>query len=104
RDNKLCVCADLAEPNRDAVIQKALLEPQLVHPQRVETGDIANGQKIADQIRGCVLSAQPEPVIVNTGSLPADQLFKIQICTKAEQARIKRSLFQASDGVSPGLH
>jgi hypothetical protein len=96
--------ANLAEPNRDAVIHKFLLQPQLIHPQRVETGDVADGKKIADQVSGSIPPAQPEPIIVNHGSLPADQLFKVHICTKAEQARINRSLFQAADGISPDLH
>jgi hypothetical protein len=41
---------------------------------------------------------------VNHGPLAAHRLFKIHICAKAEQAGIKRSLFQASYGISADLH
>ena len=100
---------ELANPNGKAgtlvlsALKEILLKPKLEHPQGIESGDIRNSEKIADEIPQGIPPAEPKPCRAHAGALPVDQLFKVHRYPEIQQAGVNRSLLKTSSRIPPNF-
>jgi hypothetical protein len=69
-DVKLVVEGDLADPKRGLVVEKRLLQPQIMEARRGQRFDRADGQQVIERVPRQAAAAYPIPICVKACARP----------------------------------